>query len=107
LGNKVVLVEDIWLPADKFPGFLSTDSSALEPLLYPAYETLFNVLIVRAEESLSVSLANATIAKTLGLHEGAPLMAIERCAFDQDGRPVEWRRSLGPAMGFQYKVEVR
>jgi GntR family transcriptional regulator len=107
LGHKVVLVEDIWLPADKFPGFLDLDTTSLEPLLYPAYETLYNVLIVRAEETLSVSLANSTMAKTLGLHEGAPLMVIERCAFDQDGRPVEWRRSHGPAMGFQYKVEVR
>src|ERR1051326_5763928 len=57
LGHKVVLVEDIWLPADKFPGFLDLDTTSLEPLLYPAYETLYNVLIVRAEETLSVSLA--------------------------------------------------
>ncbi len=107
LGQKVVLAEDIWLPADRFKGLLDLDPAALEPLLYPAYETLFKVLIVRAEETLSISLANASMAKILGVHEGAPLMAIERCAYDQDGRPVEWRRSHGPAAGFRYRVEVR
>jgi len=107
LGQKVVLAEDIWLPADRFKGILDLEPSALEPLLYPAYETLFKVLIVRAEESLSISLANAAMAKTLGVHEGAPLMVIERCAYDQDSRPVEWRRSHGPATGFRYRVEVR
>jgi GntR family transcriptional regulator len=107
LGQKVVLVEDIWLPEEKFPGLLELKSSELEPLLYPAYETHFKILIVRAEETLKISIANSAMAKVLGVQEGVPLMVIDRCAFDQDARPVEWRRSYGPAAGFQYHVEVR
>ena len=107
LGRDVVLLEEIWLPEERFAGILKVDPTQLEPLLYPAYETLFKVLVTRAEETLSVSLASPSVAKMLGLEKGDPLMVIERCAFDQDGRPVEWRRSLGSATSFRYKVEVR
>ena len=80
---------------------------ALEPLLYPVYETMFDVLVVRAEETLSVSQANAAIARALGIPKDAPLLVIDRVAFDNAGSPVEWRRSLAAAEGFKYKIEVR
>lgn len=107
VNSKVLLLEEIWLPESRFPGILDVNQADLEPLLYPAYEALFGVLVISAEETLTVALADEPTAKTLSLKAGAPLMVIERCAFDQDRTPVEWRRSVGPAEGFRYKIDVR
>ena len=104
--EKIVLAEDIWLPADRFAGILDIDVSAFEPLLYPAYQEHFKVVIARVEEHLAVS-TDAQMAKMLGVMEDTMLMEIKRCAFAKDGHPVEWRRSYCTAIGFQYKVVVR
>lgn len=106
-GDREVLKEDIWLPKHRFPGFLDLAPEELEPLLYPAYEQKFGVLVASAEETLMVEAADETIASALGVALGAPLMVIERSAFDQERKPVEWRRSYGSAAGFRYKIEVR
>lgn len=104
--EQIVLAEDIWLPADRFAGILDIDVSAFEPLLYPAYQEHFKVVIARVEEHLAVS-TDAQMAKMLGVMEDTMLMEIKRCAFAKDGHPVEWRRSYCTAIGFQYKVVVR
>ena len=36
--DKMILIEDIWLPADHFDGILKAKLEALAPLLYPVYE---------------------------------------------------------------------
>ena len=104
--EHIVLAEDIWLPTDRFAGILEIDVSAFEPLLYPAYEEHFKIVIARVEEHLAVT-TDAPMAKILGVMEDTMLMEIKRCAFAKDGHPVEWRRSYCTAIGFQYKVVVR
>ncbi|MEM7239225.1 MAG: hypothetical protein AAF501_15575 [Pseudomonadota bacterium] len=36
----------------------------------------------------------------------APVIVIDRCARGYDGRPIEWRRSLGRAEQFHYQTEI-
>jgi GntR family transcriptional regulator len=104
--EHIVLAEEIWLPADRFSGILDIDVNEFEPLLYPAYEEHFKIVITRVEEHLTIT-ADAPMAKMLGVMEDTMLMEIKRCAFAKDGHPVEWRRSYCTAIGFQYKVVVR
>jgi GntR family transcriptional regulator len=35
------------------------------------------------------------------------VIVIERLAFDPERRPIEWRRSRGPADRFRYHAEIR
>ena len=107
LNAKSLLLEEIWLSENRFPNFLSLAPGLLDPLLYPAYETHFGILITRAMETLSVMPGDRRINQALDLDAAAPLMVIERCAFDHDNKPVEWRRSYGEAARFRYRTEVR
>jgi GntR family transcriptional regulator len=104
--EHIFLAEDIWVSADRFEGILDIPADTFEPLLYPAYETHFRVVIVRVEENLSLA-NDAVMAKRLGVMEDTMLMEIKRLAFAKDGAPVEWRRSYCRALDFQYKVVVR
>lgn len=104
--GQIFLVEDIWVSADRFDGILELDAEVFEPLLYPAYEKYFRVVVSRVEENLSV-VTDGPMAKRLGLPEDTPLMEIKRRAFSKDDTPVEWRRSYCRALDFQYRVVVR
>jgi len=46
-------------------------------------------------------------SRLLRLEANAPLIVIERLAFDLERRPIEWRRSRGPADRFRYHAEIR
>ena len=64
-------------------------------------------VIASAEETLSAEAAAPRHARPLGLAPGTPVMVIERLARGYDGKPLEWRRSRGPADKFRYQVEIR
>jgi len=56
---------------------------------------------------LTVEIAGAMQARLLGREPGEPVIVIERLAFDPERRPIEWRRSRGPADRFRYHAEIR
>jgi GntR family transcriptional regulator len=102
-----ILLEEIWLPQDRFKPILHIPEADIGPLLYPAYERLCGEVVARAEETLTIGVADGTEAELLGTKPNAPLVLIQRLAFGFDGGPLEWRRSRGAAEKFQYKVELR
>jgi GntR family transcriptional regulator len=102
-----VLLEEIWLPKEKFKALLEPEIIAFGNLLYPMYETHCNQVIASAEETLTAELAQPSDAKVLRVAEGSPLIVIERVAFDFERTPIEWRRSKGPADLYKYNVEIR
>ncbi len=100
------LTEEIWLDEERFAPLLTTPDTE-QPLLYPLYEQLCGVAVARAKESITIETADPLDAEMLGLVEGRPIVVISRVAFGYDGRPVEWRRSRGPASDFHFEVEIR
>ena len=102
-----VLLEEIWLPKERFKALLKLEIIAFGNLLYPMYETYCNQVIAAAEETLTAELARPSDAKILRVPKGAPLIVIERTAFDFERTPIEWRRSKGPADLYKYNVEIR
>lgn len=102
-----LLAEEIWLPKRRFARLLKVAVEDYGDLLYPLYERECHCSIARAEEFLSVDLAQAVLARQLKIKPGEPVVVVERLAFGFDGRPLEWRRSRGPARQFHYKVEIR
>ncbi len=107
IDGEPLLAEEIWLQKSRFEAVLALTPEDFGDLLYPLYEERCGQIVVSADENLSVELATAMQARLLRLEAGAPLIVIERLAFDLERRPIEWRRSRGPATRFRYHVEIR
>lgn len=106
IDDHPLLVEDIWLPYDKFRSFASLDLEGIGDLLYPVYEECGQV-VASASETLTVSTVTAEDAKHLRLRPHTPVVMIERLALGLDQAPLEWRCSRGPASLFCYHIEIR
>ncbi len=102
-----LLAEEIWLEKVRFAAVLDIDTAIFGDLLYPLYEERCGQMVASADEVLTVETASRLQARLLNLAPGAPLIVIERTAFDPERRPIEWRRSRGPADQFRYHAEIR
>lgn len=107
IGGVPLLAEEIYLERARFEPLLTIHQSDFGDLLYPLYEERCGQVVVSAEETLSVETASPLYARLLRLRSDAPLIVIERIAYDLERRPIEWRRSRGPANYFRYHVEIR
>lgn len=107
VDGRPILAEEIWLPRDRFAPLLEIPTADFGDLLYPLYEARCGQVIASAEETLTVETVSGLQGRLLRLAAGAPVVVIERLALGYDRRPLEWRRSRGPADEFQYHVEIR
>jgi GntR family transcriptional regulator len=107
IDDVPLLAEDIWLPRARFEPLLALDPGEFGDLLYPLYEERCEQVVVTAEETLTVETADTMKARLLRLEPHAPLIVIERLAYDLARQPLEWRRSRGAADKFRYHVEIR
>jgi GntR family transcriptional regulator len=73
-------------PAERFPGLLE---GPLGDSLYQFLHEHFGAGPAKAVERLEAVLASAEEARALDVFPGAPLLAVERTAYDADGRAVE------------------
>jgi GntR family transcriptional regulator len=89
-GRPIVLEQSL-VPAAMFPGLLQC---RLDGSLYELLETRYGERPHRARESLEPVTAGVREAEALEVAEGAPLMLVERVAYDQAGQPVEFARDL-------------
>lgn len=105
--NDPVLLEQIWLPHDRFKRFLDLEIGQIGNLLYDEYDRHCGVVVASAQETLTIERATASDAKRLSLDVHAPVIAIERVAFNLRGEPIEFRRSRGRADKFRYHIELR
>ena len=96
--------ERIALPAMRFPGL--AERAPLPNTLYALYQGAYGIAVVRAEEALSPIPADASDA-ALGVPEGAPLLEVERRAFDIADRVVELRTSRYAMEGLRYAITLR
>lgn len=102
-----ILVEDIAIEARRFAPLAELPTDQFGDLLYPLYDEACGELVARASETIRFGAASQRVASALDVAEGTALAVIERIAFGPDGRPLERRRSHGPADRFSYKIELR
>ncbi len=107
IDDRPLVLEDIWLPHDRFKALLAIDTREFGDLLYPLYEQYCGVMVASAQETLSAEAVSAKNARLLELEAGEPVIVIERVALSADRQPLEWRQSRGPASEFRYQVEIR
>lgn len=107
LGGKTVLVEEIWLPRERFRALLALPLAEFGHLLYPLYESVCGETVAAAQETLTVEAADGEVAAALAIPPGDPVVVIDRLALGYDQKPLEWRRSKGAAASFRYQVDIR
>jgi len=88
---RPIIDEQISLSEALFAGVLERDT--IPNTLYDLYQTDFGITVARVEENLRATAASETTAERLNCAAGAPVLSIERIAFDYSGQPVEWRVS--------------
>jgi GntR family transcriptional regulator len=102
-GRLPVTLEDSWIPADGFPGLEDLD---LRRSIYALMRDLYDRAPARVVEALEPVVAQAHSAAALGVPKGAPLMLVERTAFDAAGVAVEYARDLHRGDRARFVVEA-
>jgi GntR family transcriptional regulator len=82
----------------------SRDDLASKPLL--ALLERSGVVVGRAEQIISATLADAAVSRALGVEFGAPLLSIRRMVFDEAGRAVEFISALYRPDRYQYRMSL-
>ena len=93
LAGAPVIVDDITLPAQLFPGFTEKIFLARGNTIYNLYQSRYGINVLRTDERLRSILASRDTAQALGVAAGAPLLEIRRVALTFRDRPVELRIS--------------
>jgi GntR family transcriptional regulator len=102
-GGEPLLLEQVHLPAERFPGLLASDLE--HGSLYDLLTARYGTRIVRAREALEPVLLRAREARLLGQKARTPALLIEGTAFGADGSPVEFARSYVRGDRTRYYVE--
>jgi GntR family transcriptional regulator len=97
------LLEQVHLPAERFPGLLSWDLEHAS--LYDVLTERYGIRIARAREALEPVLLRARQARLLGRSRRSPALLIEGTAYSSDGIPVEFSRSYVRSDRTRYYVE--
>ncbi len=102
-NGEPMLLEQVYLPADRFPGLLATDleHNSLYDLLTERYATR----VVRAREALEPVLLRAREAELLRQRPRTPALLVTGIAFAADGAPVEYGRTYIRGDRTRYYVE--
>ncbi len=93
LAGRAVLVDDIALPAELFPGLTEKILLARGNTIYHLYQSRYGINVLRTDERLRAVIASRDVAQLLGIAAGAPLLEIRRVALTFRDRPVELRLS--------------
>ncbi|MCZ0964277.1 GntR family transcriptional regulator [Paracoccus benzoatiresistens] len=105
MGGAPIINEVLWLPADRFAGLVGMEH--IPNNIYKLLSSKWGVTIARADEQLHATLASAQDALRLSCPQGHPLIAIQRVAYDLEGRPVELRQSRCLTDNVRYSVTLR
>jgi GntR family transcriptional regulator len=93
LAGAPVIVDDITLPAELFPGFSEKIFLARDNTIYNLYQSRYGINVLRTDERLRAVLAPRDVAQALGVPTATPLLEIRRVALTFRERPVELRLS--------------
>jgi GntR family transcriptional regulator len=104
-GDEPLVVETSYLPSARFPGLEKVDFSKVR--LYDTLTTVYGCRPTRARESFEPILPSGAEADLLGQPRNQPALRVERIAFDQDDRPIEFCRSTVRGDRYRYSVELR
>lgn len=106
LEGAPVLVDDIVLPRSRFADLSERVFTRREDTIYNLYQARYGLNVLRISERLRATLAEAGVARLLGVKRGAPLLEINRVALTYHDAPVELRRSLVNTEQHEYFSDI-
>jgi GntR family transcriptional regulator len=106
LGGVAVVVDDLTLPAARFPGLTERRFRDRPSTIYNLYQEAFGISVVRTRERLRAVRAEAPLSALLGVRPGAPLLQVRRVAYAYRDEPVEYRVSLVNTAHHEYYAEI-
>lgn len=101
--DEPLLLEQVNLPADRFPGLLTSDLE--RGSLYDLLSDRYGTRVARVRELLESIRLPAREARLLGCRRGTPALLIEGIAVTADGTPVEFGRTYVRGDRTRYYVE--
>lgn len=104
--NKPVVVDEMYLPGEFFPGLNYDMVQEWRGSLYSFFETRFGLRMIRAQERLRAVGADQQTSEVLEVPEGTPLLSVERVTYTYGDKPVEWRRGLYSTAEHYYLNEL-
>jgi GntR family transcriptional regulator len=75
------------VPEDLAPGLV--DENLADQSLYALLEGRYRLQLAFGRRSVEATLANAALARDLGIRRGGAVLALRNVTFQRDGRPVE------------------
>ncbi len=106
LAGKPVMIDDIAVPAARFPGLTQAQFRDRPSTIYNLYQEAFGISVVSTSERLRATLADAEFAALLDVAEGAPLLQIRRLARTYNEVTVEYRVSRANTEHHEYWAEI-
>lgn len=103
-GDEVIAHEVAHLPG-VFPGL--AEELAARGSLYRTLDEAYGRVVDAVEDSVETTLADPVAADLLGVDTGLPLLLVHRTAWDAQGQPVEWTRSLFRGDRFRFVARHR
>ena len=103
--GEPMAVETVYLDHQRFPDIgdlLTTDVS-----LYNLLEDRYGVVPVAADETIETVLAPPAASRLLGTDATTPMLLLTRSSSDDDGRPVEYVRSLYRGDRYRFIARIR
>lgn len=97
-GDTMAL-ETAYIPVNLVPG-LSEENSNMS--LYQYIEENLSLSISEATQEIVASISDNSIAETLGMEEGDPILYIVRISYLQDGKPFELVKSAFRADRYRF-----
>lgn len=106
VDGRGAVIDDIWLPAQRFKGLNAERLAAHSGPLYSLFEVVYGVKTVRASEKLRAINAPAAIANLLDIESGRPVLLVDRLSLGYEDRPVEVRRGYYHTEHMHYSSEL-
>lgn len=101
--GEPLLLEQVHLPAERFPGLLATDLE--RDSLYGILTQRYGTQIVKARETFEPVLLRSREAALLAAAPKTPALLVEGTAYTADGVPVEFGRTYVRGDRTRYYVE--
>jgi GntR family transcriptional regulator len=100
--GEPMAIEVFRMPAALCPGLL--DEYIEDKSLYELLRTRYHIDPIWAKQSFEASLCKSREAELLGIRRGAPVLRVERIAYDSSETPIEYTASV--YRGDRYKLHV-
>jgi GntR family transcriptional regulator len=104
LNGRRFMYETVVISQRLMPGLTQEDFS--NPRVGSVGARRHNMLVGKADERLSIALADSAVAHALGVAVNEPLLRLDRVIYSLNGKPLEWRVALCHLHDEYYMVDM-